>query len=105
MESRAENTDKHHCRKMTCEFEELILDGHNYPTCSKDIKISSLHGMYEAIVPPAERIVQLVEPYKYNALYIIRNHIHPDLKSEYVMEEEPSTLWTAIQIHYNNRRQ
>jgi hypothetical protein len=105
MESRVENTDKHHCRKMTCEFEELILDGHNYPTCSKDIKISSLHGMYEAIVPPAERTVQLVEPYKYNALYIIRNHIHPDLKSEYVMEEEPSTLWTAIQIHYNNRRQ
>jgi hypothetical protein len=80
------------------------LDGHNYPTCAKDIKISSLRGMYEAIVPPAERIVQLVETYKYNALYIIRNHIHLDLKSEYVMEEEPSTLWTTLQIRYKQQK-
>jgi hypothetical protein len=56
--------------------------------------------MYEAIVPPAEVIVQLLDPYKYNALYIIRNHIHPDLKSEYVMEEQPSSLWAALQTRY-----
>jgi hypothetical protein len=36
----------------------------------------------------------------YNALYIIRNHIHPDLKSEYVMEEESSMLWIALQTRY-----
>jgi hypothetical protein len=53
--------------------------------------------MYEIIVPPAERIVPLLEPYKYNILYIIRNHIYPDLKLEYVMEEESSTLWTTLQ--------
>jgi hypothetical protein len=34
----------------------------------------------------------LLEPFKYNALYIIRNHLHIDLKSEYVMEEEPNVL-------------
>jgi hypothetical protein len=48
--------------------------------------------MYEAIVPPAERTVPLLELYKYNALYIVRNHVHPNLKSEYVIEKEPSTL-------------
>jgi hypothetical protein len=64
-------------------------------------KISlALRGMYEAIVPPEEMIIPLLEPYKYNALYTIRNHIHPDLKSEYVMEEEPSTLWIALQTYY-----
>jgi hypothetical protein len=58
-----------------------------------DIKISlALCGMHEAIVPPAERIVQLLKPYKYNVLYIIRNHIHSDLKLKYAIEEEPSTL-------------
>jgi hypothetical protein len=71
---------------MTREFEELALDGHNYPTWAMDLKISlALRGMYEVIVHPTERIVPLLEPHKYNILYIMRNHIHPDLKSEYVM--------------------
>jgi hypothetical protein len=89
---------------MTHEFEELALDRHNYPTWMMDTKISlTLRGMYEAIVPLAERTVQLLDPYKYNALYIIRNHIHPDLKSKYVMEEEPSTLWAALQTRYEQQ--
>jgi hypothetical protein len=77
------------------------LDGHNYPTWARDIKISlALHVVYEAILPPEERTVPLLEPFKYNALYIIRNHLHTDLKSEYVMEEEPNVLWTALQTCY-----
>jgi hypothetical protein len=43
---------------MTREFEELVLDGHNYPTWAMDVKISlALSGIYEAILPPEERIV------------------------------------------------
>jgi hypothetical protein len=57
------------------------------------VKISlTLRGVYEAILPPQERIVPLLDPFKYNALYIIRNHLHIDLKLEYVMEEEPNVL-------------
>jgi hypothetical protein len=42
----------YHCRKMTREFEELVLYGHNYPTWVIDVKIRlALRGMYEAIVP------------------------------------------------------
>jgi hypothetical protein len=68
---------------MIREFEELVLDGHNYSTWTIDIKISlALRRMYEAIISPAERTVQLLDPYKYNVLYIIRNHIHHDLKLE-----------------------
>jgi hypothetical protein len=53
-----------------------------------DVKISlALHGVYEAISPPEERIVPLLDPFKYNVLYIIRKQLHIDLKSEYVMEE------------------
>jgi hypothetical protein len=67
---------------MTQEFKELALDGHNYPIWVMDIKISlALCVMYEALLP---HVVQLLEPYKYNALYIIRNRIHHDLMLEYV---------------------
>jgi hypothetical protein len=86
---------------MTHEFDELGLYGHNYPTWAMDIKISlALRGVYEAILPPEERTVLLLDPFKYNVLYIIRNHLHVDLKSEYVMEEEPNVLWNALQTRY-----
>jgi hypothetical protein len=86
-----------HCSTMSHEFEELALDGQNYPTWVVDVKIDlALRGMYEAILPPAERIVELAGQYKYNVLYIIRHHIPPDLKSEYVMEMEPNNLWAAL---------
>jgi hypothetical protein len=86
---------------MTHEFDELGLDGHSYTTWAMDVKISlALRGVYEAILPPEERTVLLLDPFKYNALYIIRNHLHVDLKSEYVMEEEPNVLWNALQTRY-----
>jgi hypothetical protein len=89
---------------MTCEFEKLALDGHNYLTWAMDVKISlALHGVYEAILPPEERTLPLLDPFKYNALYIIRNHLHVDLKSEYVMEEEPNVHWTALQTRYEQQ--
>jgi hypothetical protein len=86
---------------MTYEFEKLALDGHNYPTWAMDIKISlAFCGVYEAILPPEERTVPLLYPFKYNALYIIRNHLHIDIKSEYLMEEEPNVFWAALQTRY-----
>jgi hypothetical protein len=58
---------------MTREFEELVLVGHNYPTWVMNVKISlALCGVYEAILPPEERVVPLLDPFKYNALYIIK---------------------------------
>jgi hypothetical protein len=65
--------------KMTCEFDELVLDGHNYPTWTMNVKISlALSGVYEAILPPEDKTVPLLDLFKYNALYIIRNHFHID---------------------------
>jgi hypothetical protein len=44
---------------MTHEFEELALDGHNYPTCAMDVKISlALRGVYEEILSPEDRTVR-----------------------------------------------
>jgi hypothetical protein len=66
-----------------------------------DIKISlAFGGMYEALIPTVDRQQELLPTHQYNDLYIIRHHIHRDLKSEYVLEEETSVLWTALQNCY-----
>jgi hypothetical protein len=53
---------------MTHEFEELALDGHNYPTWAMDVTIGlALRGVYEAILTSEERTVPLLDPFKYNA--------------------------------------
>jgi hypothetical protein len=86
---------------MAHEFKELVLDGHNYPTWTLDIKISlAFRGILHALSPPKDREVAFLDTYKYQALFIIRNHLHPDLKSEYMMEEEPHSLWVALQDRY-----
>jgi hypothetical protein len=85
---------------MAREFEKLVLDGHNYPTWALDVKINlAFWGILPALSPPADWDATFLDTYKYQALLIIRNHLHPDLKSEYVMEESHS-LWVAPQVHY-----
>jgi hypothetical protein len=78
---------------MSHEFDELAIDEHNYPTWALDVKISLVfRGIMAALTPPTKREATFLDTYKYQALYIIRNHFHADLKSEYVMEEEPHSL-------------
>jgi hypothetical protein len=94
-----------HCSTNDSEFEELALNGHNYPTWAIDVKISlTFRGMYEAIVPPTDRQQELPPTHQYNALYIIKYQIHHDLKSEYALKEEPSVLWTALHNRYEQQK-
>jgi hypothetical protein len=51
---------------MAREFDELALDGHNYPTWALDVKISSaFHGIMTALTPPTEREAAFLDTYKY----------------------------------------
>ncbi|KAM3189271.1 hypothetical protein ACQJBY_067907 [Aegilops geniculata] len=91
------------------EFEELALNGHNYPTWAMDIKISlASRGIARAIQPPETPLpdgaMLLTEQQNYAALFIIRHHIHPDLKSEYLQEESPSTLFLALKTRYEQQK-
>jgi hypothetical protein len=96
-----------HVGLMAREFDELVLNGHNYLTWTLDVKISlTFHWIMTALTPPAERERErereatFLDTFKYQALYIIRNHLHPDLKLEYVMEEEAHSLWVALKGRY-----
>jgi hypothetical protein len=53
---------------------------------------------------PTEREVAFLDTFQYQILFIIRNHLHPDLKSEYVMEEEHHSVWIALQGHYEQQK-
>jgi hypothetical protein len=84
---------------MAHEFDKLALDEHNYPTWALNVKISlAFRGIL--LTPPTEREAVFLDTYKYQTLYIIWNHLHPDLKSEYVMEEELHSLWVALKGCY-----
>jgi hypothetical protein len=90
---------------MVREFDELTLDGYNYPTWALNVKISlAFRGIMTALTPPVERERERettsLDTYKYQALYIIQNHLHPNLKLEYVMEEEPHSLWVTQKDRY-----
>jgi hypothetical protein len=87
------------------EFDALALNGHNFPTWAMDLNVSlSFHGMFKAIEAPKDGEAALPEPTKYHALFIIRNHIHPDLKAKYLMEEDPHALWLALQQWYEQQK-
>jgi len=60
--------------------------------------------MYKATDTPKQGDAPLSEPSKHHALYIIRNHIHSDLKAEYLMEEDPRALWLALQQRYEQQK-
>jgi hypothetical protein len=51
-----------------------------------------------------EREAVFLDTYKYQALYIIRNHLYPDLKLEYVMEEELHSHWVALKGRYEQQK-
>jgi hypothetical protein len=57
-----------------------------------------------ALTPPAEREAVILDTYKYQACYVIWNHLHPNLKSKYVMEVEPHSLWMALKGRYEHQK-
>jgi hypothetical protein len=90
---------------MAKEFDELALDGHNYPTWASDIKINfASRGLLAHINEPIEGVV-LDEQKKYGALMLLRFYIHKDLKQEYLMEENPRTLWLALKERYDQQKE
>ena len=38
------------------------------------------------------------------ALYLIRSHNHPELKAEYLLEENPQNLWNSLKQHYEQQK-
>jgi hypothetical protein len=77
-------------------FAELAADGNNYLTWAMDVKIMlTPKGFTNTIEEPNPR-AHISDEAKYTTLYFLRHHLHPDLKNEYMMEENPITFWVAL---------
>jgi len=89
----------------TKEFELLALDGSNFPSWAMDLKVSlSTLGLYRCIDETAAGTVTPSSMSNYSALKVMRNHIHQDLKMEYMYEEDPRALWTALKNRYEQHK-
>jgi hypothetical protein len=95
------------CRNMsTKEFEELALDGHNYPTWASAIEITfASRGIIDAIAAPITGTDPVNEVKKNTTLFLLRLYIHKDLKQEYLMERCPHNLWKALKEHYEQQKE
>ena len=56
------------------------------------------------MLPPEEGVAQLEDQHVYTVLYLIRSHIHPDLKAEYLLEENPRNLWNSLKQRYEQQK-
>jgi nucleotidyltransferase/DNA polymerase involved in DNA repair len=61
-------------------------------------------GLFQCLADPKKGAQALLERSKDEALYIVRNHIHQDLKSEYMMEENPRELWKNLKQCYEQHK-
>ena len=87
------------------EFQELQIDGSNYLSWAMDMKIFlSGRSLGPCIVAPPENAPEIPQVVKYAALHYIRHHLHPDLKTEYLMEEDPLALWDSLKERYDQQR-
>jgi hypothetical protein len=66
-----------------------------------DVKVNLLTlGLYRCIDETAAGTLTPSNMSNYSALKVMSNHIHPDLKMEYMYEEDPRALWTALKNRY-----
>ena len=89
------------------DFQELLPDGSNYLTWAMDMKIYlSSKGLATSIQEPNlnASAPEVTDAVKFSALHIMRHHLHPDLKNEYMMEENPRNLWVALKERYEQQK-
>ena len=86
------------------DFAKLAADGSNYLTWAMDIKIMlTTKGYINTIEEPNPQAPASDEA-KCTTLYLLRHYLHPDLKNEYMMEENPRSLWVALKERYDQQK-
>jgi hypothetical protein len=86
------------------EFEVLAVDGSNYLTWATDveIKLDSM-SLDHTIVQPKVGKDERRKPDKARALHFLQHYLHPDLKSEYMMERDPLVLWQSLKDRFSQQ--
>ena len=86
------------------ELEALAVDGSNYLTWATDVEIK-LDGMSldHTIVQLEAGKDERTSLIKQGCCTFLRHHLHPDLKSEYMMERDPLVLWQSLKDRFSQQ--
>ena len=86
------------------DFAKLSTDGSNYLIWAMDVKIMLIANGYINTIEEPNPQAPVTDEAKYTTLYFLRHHLHPDLKNEYMMEENPIALWVALKECYDQQK-
>ncbi|XP_052163085.1 uncharacterized protein LOC127780173 [Oryza glaberrima] len=90
----------------TKEFDELALDGTNYPIWASNIKINfASQGILNIIEEPNAGDPQIEHRKLNTSLFLLRLYIHKDPKHEYMLETSPLNLWKALKERYDQQKE
>ena len=88
----------------TKEFDEVALDGSNYPTWASDIKISlASRGLSATIQEPQDGVV-VQDKQIYTDLVLLHFYIHKDLKAGYIMMKILMNYGSLLKRDMNSKR-
>ena len=86
------------------DFAELAADASNYLTWAMDVKIMLTAKSYINTIEESNPQAPISDEAKYTTFYFLRHHLHPDLKNEYMMEENPIALWVPLKECYDQQK-
>uniref|UniRef100_K3YLK5 Retrotransposon Copia-like N-terminal domain-containing protein n=1 Tax=Setaria italica TaxID=4555 RepID=K3YLK5_SETIT len=86
------------------DFTELAVDGNNYLTWAMDVKIVLTTKGFIGTLDESNPQAHIPEADKFRTLHFLRHHLHPNLKNEYFMEDDPKKLWDSLKECYNQQQ-
>ena len=82
-------------------FEPLEPDGSNYLSWNIDMR-TYLCAEELAITLDPEPEEEIPVPYKWQTLLLLRRHLDPSLRQQYIQVEDPAALWAALEARFKH---
>ena len=60
----------------------------------------STHELVQCLAAPVAGARPIMDIVEFGTLYMLRNHIHLDVKSEYILEKDPQKVRDSLRQQY-----
>lgn len=90
-----------YCRVTQLYFKPLAPDGTNFLDWHFNIRsYLSAEAMIYTLKPNLEKEIE--SALKWQTLLVLRRHLDPSLRMQYIHEEDPTILWTALESRFQH---
>lgn len=88
---------------QSLQFPALLSDGSNFLEWMNDAKtVLSVEDLARTL--DATTSAELPHVYRWLALLILRRHLDPPLRLQYLQVDDPAELWTQFQAHFHHQQ-